>query len=164
AHSFWERLIIPLCGAAISTMYLLPMTNYKQLTGIAFANGQFMLVRRSAYDAIGGHAAVRHTLSEDVAMARLLKRRGFRPRLAVGTEFASTRMYDSLGAIGRGWARNFFSASLGRPWRILAAMLFAIVSCYSCYLAMIWGTWQSIHPAVWIAAGLVHLTTMTWAL
>jgi glycosyltransferase involved in cell wall biosynthesis len=170
ARSFWERLIIPLCGAASAAMYLLPMTNYNELPGVAFANGQFMLVRRSAYDAIGGHATVRHTLSEDVAIARLLKRRGLRPRLAIGSDFASTRMYSSLGAILQGWSRNFFSGSLGRPWRILAAILFVLVSCYSCYAALAWGMYRNVNPSAqiggwgWIAAALAHGSVMTVAL
>jgi cellulose synthase/poly-beta-1,6-N-acetylglucosamine synthase-like glycosyltransferase len=170
ARSFWEGLITPLCGMAAGAMYLLPMTNYNELPGIAFANGQFMLVRRSAYDAIGGHAAVRHTLSEDVAIARLLKRRGFRPRLAIGSDFASTRMYSSLSAIMQGWARNFFSGSLGRPWRILAATVFVLISCCSCYAALAWGIYRNVKPVMWIggwgwiAVGLAHWAVMTAAL
>lgn len=170
AHSFWERLITPLCGAASGAMYLLPMTNYNELPSVAFANGQFMLTRRDAYQAIGGHAAVRHTLSEDVAIARMLKRRGFRPRLAIGSDFASTRMYSSLGAILQGWSRNFFSGSLGRPWRILAAIAFVLVSCCSCYAALAWGIYRNINPITWIGGwgwitvALAHWIVMTSAL
>src|SRR5262249_27531045 len=140
--SFWERLLTPLCGAATSAMYMLPMTNYNELPGVAFANGQFMCVRRSAYEAVGGHQAVRSMLSEDIALARLLKRNGFRPRISTGEQFAATRMYSSLGAIMRGWARNFFTGSAGRPWRVVFAILFVLVSCFACYLALPWGVYR----------------------
>lgn len=161
-ESFWERLIVPLCGAATSAMFLFPFTNYNELPRIAFANGQFMLVRRSAYEAIGGHEAVRDTFSEDVAIARKLKRAGFRPRLAMGERFISTRMYDSLGAVMRGWARNFFSGSTGRPWRVIGAIAFMIACTYSAFGAIGWGALRSDWK--WIIAGVAHLAIIVTAL
>jgi hypothetical protein len=170
-RSFWERLIVPLGGAATSAMYFLPMSNYNELPNTAFANGQFMCVRRSAYDAVGGHEAVKQTLSEDLALARLLKRNGFRPRISLGAEWASTRMYSSLGTIVRGWSRQFFSGSAGRPWRVLCALSFVLLCCFSGYAAVAYGATRaigpsggSLFPAAWLIAGLIHLTIMTAAL
>jgi glucose-6-phosphate 1-epimerase len=137
-HSFWEKHLQPLAGAATSAMFLIALTN-SNVNKTAFANGQFLLVRRAAYDAIGGHEAIRGTLSEDVAIARKLKNAGYRPRLSWADEWAQVRMYEGFGAIFRGWGRNFFVGSLGRPWRILAAIAFIFVCCFSCYAAIAWG-------------------------
>ncbi len=170
ANSFWERLLVPLGGLATSAMYTLPLTNYNEVPSVAFANGQYLAIRRSAYDAIGGHAAVRQYLSEDVAIARKLKRAGFRPRISVGTEFASTRMYDSLGGIVRGWSRNFLAGSDGRPWRMLGAIAFTLFCCLSMYPAFAWGVYRNFHPVNilagwgWIATSLLHFIICTLTL
>jgi hypothetical protein len=151
-------------------MYALPMNNYNELPNIAFANGQFMCVRRSAYEAIGGHEAVRGMLSEDTAIARLMKRNGLRPRLSLGAQWVSTRMYNSLGAIVRGWSRQFFGGSTGRPWRVMAAILFVLLSCFSCYVAIAWGIYRLVHPVNpigqygWLITGILHFVMMTAAL
>src|SRR5206468_11350522 len=118
-ETFWERLIVPLGGAATSAMFMLPMTNFNEMPNVAFANGQYLCVRRRAYEAVGGHEAVKETLSEDIAIAKNLKRNGFRPRLSDGTEFAATRMYNSLSMVMRGWARNFFCGGAGNPTRTI---------------------------------------------
>ena len=92
----WESVLVPLAGSAASSLYLIALTNKSEVTSNAFANGQFMLMSRASYDAIGGHATVRDRFCEDVEIARLLKTQGFRPRVSWGTEFASVRMYSSL--------------------------------------------------------------------
>jgi len=167
--SFWESLIVPLGGAATSAMYMLPLTNYNE-TKVAFANGQYLCIRRDVYDAIGGHEAVCGTFSEDVQIARRVKGMGYRPRLSVGTDYAAVRMYSSRGAVFRGWARNFYGGSLGRPWRILAAIAFTLVCCFGAYIAIGWGVWRQIHPVSWVggigwlAAGSIHLVLMTYFL
>jgi hypothetical protein len=75
-----------------------------------------MLFRRSAYEQIGGHEAVRAEVVEDRALAEAVKAAGLRLALVRGVELASLRMYDSLGAIVRGWSKNFHVALGGATW------------------------------------------------
>jgi chlorobactene glucosyltransferase len=167
-HTFWENLIVPLAGCAVSTMYLVALTNTNEQK-TAFANGQYLAIRRDVYDAIGGHETVRDRFCEDVELARILKARGFRPRISWGADFAAVRMYSSLGSIFRGWGRNFFAGSLGRPWRILGAIAFLLLCSFSAYVAFAWGIYRNIHPAsfvkgwLWITTSVAHLLIMTWA-
>ncbi|MGH9521525.1 MAG: glycosyltransferase family 2 protein [Terriglobales bacterium] len=72
----------------------------------AAANGQFLLVRRDAYDAVGGHAAVSDTLLEDVALARAVKNSGRRLYFRYGGDAVQTRMYRDLPAMWEGWTKN----------------------------------------------------------
>ncbi len=166
AGGFWEGLLQPLAGAATGAMFAVALTN-ANASRAAFANGQFMLVRRAAYERVGGHAAVRGTLSEDVALARRLKRAGLRPRLAWGDALASVRMYDSPGALVRGWARNFSMGQRARAWRILAAAAFVVLCGFSCYAAFAWGVYRNAHPLIaiggwgWVATAVVHWLAMT---
>ena len=173
SHSFWEGLLIPLCAGAASTMYVIALSNKNEMPKQAFANGQFLLISRSAYDSIGGHETVRDRYCEDVAIARLMKSRGLRPRISWGNEFCSVRMYDSLAAIIRGWSRIYYAARVGSPWRILAALLFLVFCGLSAYGALGWGIWRTLHPAgsvvslshlllgpLWLLASGFHLAYM----
>ena len=173
SHTIWESTLVPLAAGAASTMYLIALTNNSQLPGIAFANGQFLMISRSAYDAFGGHEVVRDRFCEDVEIAVQLKQRGLRPRISWGNDFAAVRMYSSLGAIFRGWSRIYYAARVGSPWRVLAAVLFLIFACFTGYVAIGWGAWRIAHrPAdaraltgqTWLIAGLAHLAIMTWFL
>ncbi len=169
-ETFWEKLIVPLGGAATSAMYLLPMTNYNEQPNIAFANGQYLCARRTAYEKIGGHEAVRETLSEDIALAKAMKKIGLRPRLSTGADFVSTRMYNSFSMVIKGWARNFFCGSAGRMPKTIGAILFVLLCGFSCYAAVGWGIYRNIHPLEWpggwgwILAGIAHWSIMTTAL
>jgi hypothetical protein len=98
---------------------------------------------------MGGHARVRDRFCEDVEIARYLKPQGYKVRITWGAEFASVRMYSSLASIFKGWGRNFYAGSLGKPWRILGGIAFVLLSCYSVYLAIAWGLYRLANPAAW---------------
>ncbi len=81
----------------------------------AFANGQFLLFTREAYQSIGGHEAVKSDLLEDIAFARLIKRAGHRVQLFAADQFVRTAMYDSAEEFRRGWQRIFIESAGRRP-------------------------------------------------
>lgn len=70
--------------------------------------GQFLLVRRGAYLAAGGHGAVRDSMHDGIKLPRALRRAGFRTDLFDGTDLASCRMYRGTKAAWRGFAKNAF--------------------------------------------------------
>lgn len=119
---FWERAIQPLVFAMLRDRYDMPAVNDPS-TPVAAANGQFMLVRRSLYDALGGHAAVKARVLEDVALAEAVKRRGVPLYFANTETLASTRMYDGFRALWYGWSKNLFTLLGGdhaATWRAVA--------------------------------------------
>jgi hypothetical protein len=75
----------------------------------AFAAGPFMLFRRSAYSAIGGHRALAGEVVEDLALARRIKADGYRLRYLLGLDAADLRMYTNFAALWEGWSKNWFS-------------------------------------------------------
>lgn len=167
SHSFWEELIVPLAGAALGSLYAVALTNNGLLRNTAFANGQFMLFRRKAYDAVGGHEAVRDKFCEDIEIARMMKMRGLRPRVSWGEKLAAVRMYSSLPQIMRGWARIFFAGDTGKAWRIWIGIFFLIFCGFSVYPALAWGSYRWLNPSSdingigWLAAVILHLSAMT---
>ena len=123
-HSFAERLIMP-CG-----LYLLAFCQDLRRVQAregreATATGQFMLVRRAVYDAIGGHAAVRGAICEDLMLARLAKRSGRSVLLQDGHSLLATRMYTGWASLWLGIAKNL-SEMLGGPARTIAIALIAV--------------------------------------
>jgi len=108
-YGFWENLLQPLLGGALMIRFPLQKVNDPN-SPLAFANGQYILVRREAYEAVGGHAAVRSDLLEDIAIAKALKSAGKRITTAFAPDISTTRMYSSFGDIVRGWARIFYYA------------------------------------------------------
>lgn len=76
------------------------------LTGYAgLMNGQYILLKRSVYEASGGFAAVRAEPLEDWAFGLHLHRLGYRLPMKRGEQVATVRMYDSAGAVWRGLTR-----------------------------------------------------------
>jgi chlorobactene glucosyltransferase len=105
--SFWEKTIMPLVMTALSVGFS-PCKVNDPNTKDAIANGQFILVKRSVYDAIGGHESVKDSIVEDKAISEQVKWNGHRLIVADGTQVASTRMYTSLPEMWEGWTKNIF--------------------------------------------------------
>ena len=162
-RTFWERLILPLAAASWSVMFTISQTNEDNRTHIAAANGQFFLIRRGAYEAVGGHEAVRDQITEDVELMRLLKGRGFRTRLFMGAPLASTRMHSTLPQMFHGWARIYAGTSRRSPWRIVGAIIFYLLCGLSVYPALAWGIAQLLSGFGFarLIASLAHFTLVT---
>ena len=80
----------------------------------ALANGQYLLVSHRAYDALGGHAALRAELVEDIEFARRLKNDGrFRLIVAEATQLVHVRMYRSFREIWNGFTKNTYLGARG---------------------------------------------------
>ena len=108
----WERLILPHIFALISLRFInLERVNRTHRPRDVIANGQFMLIRREAYDAIGGHDALRADIVEDQRIAQRLVGAGRRILIAHAEDLMETRMYRSLRGIIEGWTKNLAVAS-----------------------------------------------------
>ena len=123
---FWEVAVLGVIAHCLALALNTQAINSAE-TRHAAGFGPFMLFRRSAYEAIGGHASVRAELVEDLRIAEAIKAAGFRLRVAAASESATLRMYDSLSALVGGWSKNFHVALKGRHWAapfLVTALLF----------------------------------------
>ena len=109
-----ERLVQPLLQWTWLTFLPLRLAERSPRPSLAAANGQLIAVRRSAYEAAGGHRAVRDQIVEDVALLRAVKRSGGRGTVVDGTAVASCRMYDGGRALADGYTKSLSSA-FGSP-------------------------------------------------
>jgi glycosyltransferase involved in cell wall biosynthesis len=104
-RTFWEKAVMPLIFAELATTYP-PQAVNDPASPIAAANGQYLMVSREAYDAVGGHEPVANNLLEDVAMARLIKSSGRKIFFRYGGDAVRTRMYRSWEQMKDGWTKN----------------------------------------------------------
>jgi chlorobactene glucosyltransferase len=123
--SFAERLVMPCGFYLLAFIQNLAAVNAPGSRCVA-ATGQFLLMPAAAYREIGGHAAVRADICEDVALAKLAKRRGLKTALYGGTRRFSTRMYKGWGTLWVGVTKNLCDM-LGGPFRTAAAAAIALV-------------------------------------
>jgi len=105
AITFWEKAILPVVFAELARQYPPAEVSDPNSTSVA-ANGQYILVKRSAYDAVGGHGAVASSILEDVALARAIKASGRRIRFRYGAGAVRTRMYRTFAQLREGWTKN----------------------------------------------------------
>ena len=99
-----ERVLMPVIFAELAATYR-PKEVSDPNSPVAAANGQYLLVRRDTYDAVGGHAGVAKAILEDVELARRVKRAGHRLQFRM-SEVVSTRMYRSFASMWEGWTKN----------------------------------------------------------
>ncbi len=158
-RGFADSLMTPVGGIVTSAMYTIMYANSANVPGIAFACGQYMAIKRSAYDAVGGWESVRNYPSDDVEIARVMKRAGFRPRVGWGQDLVHAHMYDSWPAVWRGWSRNLIMASRGTPWRAMGVVAFVLACVFSSFVALAWGL--AGRNGAWIIASVVHVLLMT---
>jgi hypothetical protein len=93
--------------------------------GLAAGCGQMMLFERTAYEAVGGHGAVRGTLHDGLTLTRLLRARGHRTEIVLGADIARCRMYAGFAEAWRGFlknAREGMATPIGLPvWTVVLA-------------------------------------------
>jgi len=107
--SFAEKLIMPMLWFTV--MLLLPFyfVDKKGFVKFSIGIGPFMLFKRTAYAAIGGHDAVKNAIVEDVWLARKIKERAMQLIVEDGQRMLSVRMYRSFSGIWNGFSKNIFA-------------------------------------------------------
>lgn len=100
-----EHLIVPV----VHNIFMIAMPHWLRLKYrcLGAANGQFLLFRRSAYKAIGGHEHISHQLVDDVSLGREIMERGFHLRNIDGVFLIQCRMYTCASEVWEGFAKNF---------------------------------------------------------
>jgi cellulose synthase/poly-beta-1,6-N-acetylglucosamine synthase-like glycosyltransferase len=114
AEGLGQRLVQPLLQWSWLTFLPLRAMERSRRPSLAAAGGQFLVVRRAAYERAGGHAAVRRSVLEDIDLARAVKRAGGRVGIADGSALATCRMYSSWAQLREGYTKSLW-ASFGSP-------------------------------------------------
>lgn len=121
-----QHALMPLIFSELASVY--PPAKVNDPTDrAAAANGQFLLVEREAYFAVGGHHGVGRSVLEDVDLAVRIKRSKRAIRLRFAPDALSTHMYRGFGNLVEGWTKNlallFPHALRLALWRVLDIIL-----------------------------------------
>ena len=116
-----ENLLIPPVFAFLDTLLDDWEAAAEGSAGPAVANGQFILLRREAFEVSGGFEAVRNETLDDVAIVARLREHGFRTGF-LRDEGLRVRMYRGAGEAVRGWRRNLGGLFGASPWRTFKAL------------------------------------------
>jgi chlorobactene glucosyltransferase len=110
-QSFWEKVLMPIVVLGITLQYPLEQVNSPK-SKLAIANGQFLLIKRTAYEKVGGwEGNLRNSILDDRDMGLAVKRSGGKIRIEDGREIVSVRMYTNFEEIWKGWRKNAFVGS-----------------------------------------------------
>lgn len=103
--SWSEQILMPVVFAELARQYPPARVN-DPADPVAAANGQYILVRRTTYEELGGHPAVASKVLEDVELARLFKSVGRNIWFRQGAGLVKTRMYRTFSSLVEGWTKN----------------------------------------------------------
>lgn len=184
---FWEKVVQPqVFGLLWARFGGTEVVNRSTSVHDKIANGQCILVRRDAYEAVGGHRAVRGEVAEDLMLAQRFFLAGRRPALVLGAGRIHTRMYTSLPGLVRGWTKNVYAGGrdampggrIGRalfPLALLVPVLLLLAPPVALMLSLVsggvdstlarWATIATAASLVWWAFVCVRLRLAPlWAL
>ena len=117
-QTWYEKSLIPFVYTRLAKHFSYDAVN-NPASPAAAANGQFLMIRREAYDSIGGHASVAAEVLEDVALAKRAKAGGFRLWFGSGQGIVRVRMYRSFREMWQGWKKNLYLLIGGTPHAFL---------------------------------------------
>ena len=159
--SFWEKAVQPVIFGFIGSLTRFGKVNSQdQKSAMGF--GAFLMFKRSAYEAIGGHEGGKADVLEDVLIAKRLKKAGFKLLVADAKRLFSIRMYYGLREIWIGWRKNMFMAmkrSVSRAFYYIFMVLAFVLTPY-----MILG-WNVVVGSglLWIGISLFGVTMVSAA-
>ena len=122
-RGFGEQAAMPMMAMTCFTFLPAWLSNRSRRAGLAIGGGTGNLVTREVYDAIGGHEALKDSVVDDVALARLVRRGGERTEIVAADDLVSLRMYHGLREVIEGFTKNAFSV-FGRNY-VLAVLIAA---------------------------------------
>jgi glycosyltransferase involved in cell wall biosynthesis len=115
-EKWYEKALIPFVYCRLARRFSYADVNDPK-SAAAAANGQFLLIRREVYGAIGGHARFVSDVLEDVALATAVKSAGHRLWFGPGKGIVRARMYSTFAAMWEGWTKNLYRLMGGTPWK-----------------------------------------------
>jgi chlorobactene glucosyltransferase len=163
--TFWERIIMPQIWFLLALRYAPASVNRARRARDVIANGQFILTTRAAYEAAGTHAAVRHEVAEDLALAQTYLQGGLKLHFAFAERLMETRMYHGLAHLIEGWSKNIYLGGrrsfpqepLRRalvPLMLVLAMVYWLVPPVTLLAALVCPTLAHLVPVALLATVL----------
>jgi glycosyltransferase involved in cell wall biosynthesis len=159
-ETWYEKALIPVVYCRLGGKFSFDEVNDPE-NGAAAANGQFLMISRNAYQAVGGHASISGEVLEDVALAKRVKEAGFRIWFGSGIGVARVRMYRNFAAMWQGWRKNLYRLMGGEIESISGEIALAIgpIFLLVALVSALWwlrGDWHLAVLAAVVGFGIWH--------
>jgi chlorobactene glucosyltransferase len=131
----------------------------------AIANGQFIMIKREVYDAIGGYEGIKDQIVEDKAIAIKVKASGFRLVIADGMKLVSTHMYTSLPQMWEGWTKNIYLGLRDQPALLLLGAFGVFLLVIAALFLPLWpllGLFWFLRQGGWMALAIILEALILW--
>jgi len=128
--SFWEKVIPPSINFVKAWFYPSPRKVNNANTSVIEAKGDFILVKKSIYEKLEGHQAVKKEFIESVALMRNFKKVGYRVALLDGSHMLKVRKFHNLNEIVTSYSKlfyKFFQLKRNRYFFLLIALIIVAV-------------------------------------
>jgi chlorobactene glucosyltransferase len=159
--SLGEIVTVPLMFFLTGFAIPLFLNRYTKLSWFSAAIGQFIVVRKAVFDAIGGCNAFKKKTSEDIYMSRYIKNKGFNTRFLNITEHVKCRMYNGYHCAIEGIGKNIFDF-LGKSTPLIFLIMFLILFFLILPFPLLFICIASSSHWVWHIISVVGLHTLTW--
>jgi hypothetical protein len=126
-RGFWENVLLPYLSVGVFLGLGFAAT-IRRFRGLALGAGVGNLVRRSAYEAVGGHAALRNSVVDDVHLAIAVKRAGFRVAVLRADDRIDVRIYRGFRGVWNGFAKNAAWAFPGAGGLVLFGLTIVLLA------------------------------------
>jgi chlorobactene glucosyltransferase len=158
--SIGERLILPLLQFTIFTYLPIVLVYKRPETSLSIGNGQFLCFAHSAYEATGGHAAVKNRILEDMHLARNIKKAGYRMMLVDGQGMLQCHMYRSFHDVWDGFSKNLFALYNNSLLFAFCALLFNMVLFVLPAFILLASFVIALPSPLFFAAAIIYLLTV----
>lgn len=135
---FWEKVVLPAFSLLLTSIFPPRLVNHPGCPR-AIAAGAFILMRRRDLEDLGGYAAIKNVVIEDLRMAELFKKNGRRIHLAASRGLFHTKMYSGVNEMWEGLSRSAFEGVTYSVTKVLGGVTI--------------GIWVGVLP--WVAAVLL---------
>ena len=163
-HTFGEQLLLPIIPFGILGLFPLALGARVHIPAFTMAIGTFLLFRRETYERIGGHAAVRGEIAEDVVLARRVRRHGGRVVLLDGADYLDVHFYRGFWESWHGLAKSAFAAlEYHLPLTVLMLLFYGFLFLWPVFLlygGLLLG--RVGEPALRLALFQVFLNSGLW--
>lgn len=159
-ETFAERFLIPPFVFFFAMLYPFSWANDAKKATAAAAGG-CILIRRGAYERIGGYAALKGELIDDCALAAAVKRSGGSIWLGLTRHTRSLRVYPHVADIWNMVARTAYTQLEHSP-ALLAGTVLGLFATYLApvLLVLAGGTAAWLGGAAWLGMALAYAPTL----
>jgi GT2 family glycosyltransferase len=150
----WMQAAVVPVVAQLPVLAMLPirLIPIVRSPSLSMANGQWLAFSRAAYDACGGHEAVRGEVLEDVALGRRIKASGERLVVCVASSLLVVRMYGSAAQMREGFRKNLYPLLGGRRLPFAIALVLLGIAWLVPLAAVVRGAPAALAPLALLAA------------